>query len=230
MKQLFIRDLMILKKSWKTLILYILIFGITFGLKSPIGTYSFLGIMLPYLFILLILGYNDKYNINKFICSLPVKRKDILKSQFISLYVYYIFSILVSTGIVYIASSLNIFNEFIFPNLTIILLQILVLTILMSIYIPLYYKFGMNKMRIVQFFIVFFTIFAGQFIFSIISYINDNTKSATLDPFLRNIYNIIQYINNSPSYILYILLILLNILIIYIGYTFSKLCFNNKDL
>lgn len=96
---------------------------------------------------------------------LPVKRSEIVKARYLTMYIVY-----VGVTLVYIlsATALHIIkpNLFAIFNFNIIFLGVLVLSLINAVQIPIYYILDLQKSRIISMSIMFITIIAFTFLLS----------------------------------------------------------------
>ena len=217
MKGLIIKDLCVLKNQMKTLLL-VLAFFIIFSIINEDAT--FILFLVPfYMIMILITTFNyDEFNKWDSYCnSLPLSRKEIVKSKYI---LFNATSLIVL--IVGILSSLiipNFIENTTFESLFASIIGVAFgICLLISLLIPFYYKFGTNKGRIMLFLcIVILALIIGMI--------------TSLDIFNnKEIMNLLNSLNNLSIGMITLLLIIVTIIIMTISYYISVRIYKNKEL
>ena len=161
-------------------------------------------------------SYDDLNNSNTYIVALPYTRKTIVKARYvlglISIIEAFIASLFLSLIIPIFNPNMDFITTFISTTAAIIAVILII-----SLIIPFFYKFGVQKGRI----ILFISIMGISLLIGVILSLFENTnlKIAKLFSSLENI----NYI------ILIIIAIIIILLILYISYLFSYKIFKNKE-
>lgn len=217
MKGLIIKDLCVLKNQMKTLLL-VLAFFIIFSIINEDAT--FILFLVPfYMIMILITTFNyDEFNKWDSYCnSLPLSRKEIVKSKYI---LFNATSLIVL--IVGILSSLiipNFIKNTTFESLFASIIGVAFgICLVISLLIPFYYKFGANKGRIMLFLcIVILALIIGMI--------------TSLDIFNnKEILNLLNSLNNLSLGMITLLLIILTSIVMSISYYISVRIYKNKEL
>ena len=217
MKGLIIKDLCVLKNQMKTLLL-VLAFFIIFSIINEDAT--FILFLVPfYMIMILITTFNyDEFNKWDSYCnSLPLSRKEIVKSKYI------LFN---ATSLIVLI--VGILSSFIIPNFienttfeslfASIIGVAFGICLVISLLIPFYYKFGSSKGRIMLFLcIVILALLIGMI--------------TSLDIFNnKEIMNLLNSLNNLSIGMITLLLIIVTIIIMTISYYISVRIYKNKEL
>lgn len=217
MKGLIIKDLCVLKNQMKTLLL-VLAFFIIFSIINEDTT--FILFLVPfYMIMILITTFNyDEFNKWDSYCnSLPLSRKEIVKSKYI---LFNATSLIVL--IVGILSSLiipNFIENTTFESLFASIIGVAFgICLVISLLIPFYYKFGSSKGRIMLFLcIVILALLIGMI--------------TSLDIFNnKELMNLLNSLNNLSLGMITLLLIILTSIVMSISYYISVRIYKNKEL
>ena len=217
MKGLIIKDLCVIKNQMKTLLL-VLAFFIIFSIINEDAT--FILFLVPfYMIMILITTFNyDEFNKWDSYCnSLPLSRKEIVKSKYI---LFNATSLIVL--IVGILSSLiipNFIENTTFESLFASIIGVAFgICLVISLLIPFYYKFGSSKGRIMLFLcIVILALLIGMI--------------TSLDIFNnKELMNLLNSLNNLSLGMITLLLIILTSIVMSISYYISVRIYKNKEL
>lgn len=213
MKGLILKDLLLLKNQMKNLI--IVIIGLSILMMAQ-GSSSFIITIIPvYLLMLYIstFAYDDYNHFDTFACTLPYKRKDIIKAKFI---------LLILSGI--ISSVLLVIITYLFRFFDNSLNQVELLSasfgsigsvlLVASLFTPFIYKYGVQKGRMVVFGLVVAVPLIGGMILKNIQY--DFT-------------NIINYLNSLNVWLIIILALFIISIVLFISYLISCKIYNEKE-
>jgi len=149
MKGLLLKDFYVLKRQGKILLPLMLFYLFyTFATKST----AMLGTMLILLSILMTittLAYDEKANWDKYALSMPVSRKAVVISKYLFSLIMILISLLV---IVPVAVLLTLLTPDIVLNeaLTVLLSITAVATVIFAIQLPIMFKFGVEKGRLLM--------------------------------------------------------------------------------
>ena len=216
MKGLILKDLLTLKNQMRNIMIIIIGFII---LSIMMENYFYIAFIIPFYIVMLVIStfsYDELNNANTYIVALPYNRKTIVKARYYLSLMSIITSLLIGAILSLVTPLLNHDMDFMSTfasSVATIIGVILVISLLM----PCFYKFGVQKGRV----ILFIAIMAVSFLIGIILSLFENStlKIAEFFSALENI----NYIILVAGAILIILLIL------YISYLFSCKIFKNKE-
>lgn len=122
-----------------------------------------------YMIFISLLAYEDKYNADKITGIIPISRKYIIISKYLTAFVTQILAFVFGIIAKYVTDTvLNWYRgdalpvNLQLPNFSVIAICLLITTLCVSIYLPLYYLFGYQKLRIVSLVLFFALFFGGQ--------------------------------------------------------------------
>lgn len=216
MKGLILKDLLILKNQMRNILIVILGFIL---LSIWMENYFYIAFIIPFYIIMLVIStfsYDDLNNSNTYIVALPYDRKTIVKARYvlslISIITAFLIGLILSLVIPMFNSDMDFMSTFASCTAT-ILSVILVIALLM----PFFYKFGVQKGRM----ILFIAIMGISLLIGIILSLFENSNL-----------KIAQFFSNlqQMNYIMLIAIaIIIMLLILYISYLFSCKIYKNKD-
>ena len=208
MKGFIIKDLLNLKKSFQTMIFLFAAFLIfSISMKTPTYLASMITLMLTMTSVSSF-TYDDYSKWEKFGRSLPVTKKQIVLSKYLLTLIMALAGSIISTVSVLIWQAFNS-SANLLENLCIVLVMFSVTLIFTSIAIPLIYKFGVEKYRLIN-----LAIFGGIFL---------------LFMFVFSVYDISQ-IPESDFFVILLCLPVLALLFTGISYTISYRIYDKKEL
>lgn len=209
MVNLVLKDIMIQKKSFLTAVMFAFIMVI--ALQGSLGPGAYMMGAMGIVFVLIAgaFMYDEKSRGDILINSLPLKRKEIVKARYLSLVVFSIIAVVLVyaagtavrlVGFPVSLASLNI------PELSIIFI---LLIFMFSIYIPIYFKYGYVKSRIVNL-VLYITLFGVSGV------ITGVRKAIVENPKDSLTIKLLSILNNIPDWMIgpVILLVLLLLLLI----------------
>mgnify|MGYP001860355985 FL=1 len=216
MKGLILKDLLILKNQMRNILIVILGFIL---LSIWMENYFYIAFIIPFYIIMLVIStfsYDDLNNSNTYIVALPYDRKTIVKARYvlslISIITAFLIGLILSLVIPMFNSDMDFMSTFASCTAT-ILSVILVIALLM----PFFYKFGVQKGRM----ILFIAIMGISLLIGIILSLFENSNL-----------KIAQFFSNlqQMNYIMLIAIaIIIMLLILYISYVFSCKIYKNKE-
>ncbi len=122
-----------------------------------------------YMIFISLLAYEDKYKADKMTGIMPIGRRAIIISKFLTAFVTQILAFVFGIAAKYITETVLSWyrNEALpaalqLPDLSVISICLLITALCVSIYLPLYYLFGYQKLRIVSLVLFFALFFGGQ--------------------------------------------------------------------
>ncbi len=210
MKGLIKKDFLLIKSNLKSFIVIILVFTL-FSMKGEGFDVSFI---LPFIAIMMFIStfsWDEFNNFNAYAITLPIGRRNIVKSKYISAIIFIAIDTIIGLIISYLTTILskNIFDiEAILSNL---FGTILGLSIILAIWLPIVYKFGVEKGRIM----LFVGVFAIVFLCATLSKLFDFTS-------------LINFLNSLDK-VLFIAIPLASIAIMVISYLISVRIYLKKE-
>ncbi|MCB2306779.1 ABC-2 transporter permease [Clostridium estertheticum] len=221
MVNLIIKDILIQKKTIIYALLYAAFMFASFSTIFPsgFGLYVMSPIVITYLYITLAVQYDDKNNSEVILNSLPLKRSDIVISKYISTFVFGIIGIICSTLVGTIGNA-TVHLKFIGSiSLLDIVLVIMSICIFSSIYYPVYFKFGVARMKIftVLIFMIFFIVPMNA-----MRYVTKNPNNFFVQKF-----NL--FVNNTSSLTINSVVLTIGLIIFMISLMISIHIYNNKE-
>lgn len=210
MKGLIKKDFLLLKRNLKYFLIVVIIFTI-FSLDGKTFNVAFIVPFIMMTVFISTFSWDDFNNFNAYAIALPIGRKNIVKSKYISAVILIIISILLGITIS-LSTHVILKNAFDFQTvLSDIAGTILGLVIVLSIWLPSIYKFGVEKGRIM--------LFVGVFLI------------AFLVTIASKIFDFSEFINflNSLENIWFIIVPILTISFLTISYLISKKIYLKKE-
>lgn len=182
MFNLIIKDILIQKKTVLFTFVY-MIFLILF-LKDA----GFISAMVVMTYILVITGFSleEKNKSDIMLNSLPIKRRNIVLAKYISAFIYFgvgIAAYFLTAIVIRLLGSPITMHSVTFEE---IIGALFAITLLNGIYIPILFKVGYTKSRVVIFVMFFLVFFLGAAFTKIISKIQSNIFINTIINFLTN--------------------------------------------
>lgn len=209
------KDILIQKRTLPFLCIFIIIFALNNQINSQ-GSIYIIGVTIGYILTVGALAYDEVYNGNILINSLPITRKNVVFSRYISIFFFTALSLIFLTFMSLIFNLIGISDLKIkYISITDIKTIASTVLILSSIMIPLFLKFGTKLGKLFNF-IVFFMFF------SISSFIMQNKDE-------RLIKNISSFIVNNNGVHLTIISIIILACIYALSMYFSFKIYDNKD-
>lgn len=203
------KDLLLVKKNLKTLIVIAILF-----IFMAIQNIFDLSIVLPVMGLMVFIStfsYDDYNGFNSYVVGMPNGRKNAVKGKYVSSIILGVILLILSVLIFYLSKNFN--NEQISFNdvKSIIMSSLLSICIIISFMYPIIYKFGATNGRI-WIFIIVFLIFG---IFTLLSrFVN-----------LNNVVNIFNQIEQRSL----ILGVIISCLMLLLSYKISLYIYQNKE-
>ncbi|MBX4261899.1 ABC-2 transporter permease [Clostridium estertheticum] len=153
MVNLVLKDILMQKKSTKDLIIAILLNFSIICILQFLGAAS-VYILTPSIFAISLItsscGFGEKNDVDRMINSLPVSRKEIVISKYLSSFVFLIIGIAITVLFSYIIkfSELSHINRFM--NLTDIIIVSIFTVVYISVYLPIYLWLGYIKSQLIN--------------------------------------------------------------------------------
>ncbi|HHW31839.1 MAG TPA: ABC-2 transporter permease [Clostridiaceae bacterium] len=218
MFRLVLKDIVIQKRTFIFALLYIPIMAIAF--QNTVGSMLPAGVIgMIYVLLITACASDDKYNADVMLNSLPIQRKNIVLSKYISVLVYYIIGIAVYLIFSSIVKFLGLPFKLEAIDLADLLLTMFVVFLIYGTYLPVFYKFGYMKSRAVAFILFFGGFF---FIGAVIQFIQKNLDIGVLKEIE------VLFGEGGTAGVLVIFLV---IVLMFAGsYLLSVKLYNNRDL
>ncbi|SKA78156.1 ABC-2 family transporter protein [Caloramator quimbayensis] len=213
MLSLILKDLLIQKKNLIFAFLYIIFIMLSIQSKIMGATLSICICAISYITLSSASAYDDRSNGNIFLNTLPISREKIVLSKYISLFIYAAFTTAIYFIIYIITSSLNLKISLYPVTLEGIIYGLFLVSIMYSLSLPIFFKFGYMKAKWIQF-IIFFLFFGG------ISYIIKFLES--------RFSNILLDFGGSKCLIM-LLIIILSFIILFISYCLSVYFYKRRE-
>ncbi len=216
MKGLILKDLLTLKNQMRNIMIIIIGFII---LSIMMENYFYIAFIIPFYIVMLVIStfsYDELNNANTYIVALPYNRKTIVKARYYLSLMSIITSLLIGAILSLVTPLLNPDMDFMSTfasSVATIIGVILVISLLM----PCFYKFGVQKGRV----ILFIAIMAVSLLIGVILSLFENSTLKIAEFF--------SALENTNYVILIAGAILIILLILYISYLFSCKIFKNKE-
>lgn len=221
MLNLVIKDIVIQKKTFLFVLLYTIFASAAFSSMKPagFGLYVLSPMVITYMLITMAVNYDDKNKSEIVLNSLPLKRDDIVIAKYISIFAFGTVGIICSMLIGFIgkSASLPMFTRSI--SLLDIVSVITSICILGSIFFPVYFKFGVAKMKIFTFLIFMLFFFVPT---TVIDYAFKNPNNILVQKFN-------YFINNTSSLTQNSLILIIALIIFLTSLMVSIRIYNNKE-
>ena len=216
MKGLLLKDLLILKNQMRNVLMVIIGFVI---ISIMMKSYFYIAFVVPFYIVMLIISsfsYDELNNSNTYIIALPFSRKEIVKARYLLCLLSIITSFLIGLLLSIIIPVLN--EEMEFANIfASTLASITGVIFVISLLIPFFYKFGVQKGRVM----LFIAIMTISLLIGIIISLFENSKLN-----IALFFNQLEQINWM---ILILISITIILLILYISYLISYKIYKNKE-
>lgn len=216
MKGLILKDLLTLKNQMRNVMIIIIGFII---LSIMMENYFYISFIIPFYIVMLVIStfsYDELNNANTYIVALPYNRKTIVKARYYLSLISIITALLIGAILSFVTPMLNPNMDFMSTFASSIATIIGVIFVI-SLLMPCFYKFGVQKGRV----ILFIAIMAVSLLIGVILSLfeNSNLKIAEFFSTLENINYVILVVGA----------IFIILLILYISYLFSCKIFKNKE-
>lgn len=154
MFNLIIKDIIIQKKD-KSIFIFILLNVLnTFVLQNNYGVSIFLFFISIYLLAVYANAYDFKYNSELMINSMPVNRRIVVASKYLSVLIFFICAVAITltAGTLFHFANPNLISKVVSINT--IFVELFIVSIYFAIFFPFYYKLGYLKSRWTNFIIM----------------------------------------------------------------------------
>lgn len=151
MKSLILKDLYNIVHNAKSMLLVLLFLAVVFISTSKAESYVFLAAVLCSVMIVTTFSFDANCNWNRYAMIMPVSKKDLVKSKFIVLLIFNIFGSIfgpiVGTIGGLITNKINFTAETLLMQMFMAVIALVIAEIFGSMAIPLVFKFGAEKAR-----------------------------------------------------------------------------------
>lgn len=218
MFNLILKDFLVQKKTLPFLGLYIIVFMFAFQ-SIGAGAFAAIAIAVTYQMVASASNYDEKANSDIIMNSMPLDRKSIVLSKYLSVVLYFV---LATLGYMVFSMILNLIHipiniPTISPkNLVVAFIGVMVMN---GIYYPVYFKMGYIKTRIVSF-ILFFGAFFG--VISLLDLMNDSQSNKILN-------TITTFFNNGTDTQILLMLVGGTLVLLLISYVISVKFYSNRE-
>lgn len=217
MFNLVLKDILIQRKTAFFPLVYAIVFIFMFqSTGNPAMIFVAIPSVVAYMLLMYACGYDDKNKSEMVFNSLPIKRKDIVIAKYLSTVVFVLIGLAIAIGFTTILkfSGYAKFNRFM--GIEDIIGVIASVTILSSIYFPIYFKLGYLKSRYIN---TAFLLAA----FFIPSMLGDFIAEKQTSKF-------VVYLNSQPDWVLGSLILFIAIIAVAVSIYVSIKIYMNKDL
>jgi hypothetical protein len=221
MYNLILKEFLVQKKTLLYGFIYTIFTAYAFGNIMPGGAaiYSLAPYALVYLFVTYSCGYDEKNKTDIIFNSLPVNRVDIVMSKYFAVFFFAAYGIACSAVLGFIGMNAGILKVSRTISINDALIAFSGGMIFASIFYPLYFKFGMVKMKLVNIFLFMLFMFAPSFL----------TEYAAKHPESSVVRNIISLFTNTSAETLKLLLLAIACIVLLISILISIQIYKNKD-
>lgn len=221
MYNLILKEFLVQKKTFIYGLAYTLLAAFFFKDLVPDGgvIYTIAPIAVIYLFVNYSCGYDDKNKADVIFNSLPISRRDIVLSKYISIFFFAAYGIICSAllGFIIIKMGLPYVTRPIFLRDAV---TVLVCGFLFgSVFYPLYFKFGMVKMRILYIFVFMIIMFLPSMIGEYVASHQDNSAVKYVN----------QFITDTPGWIIRALISAVILIAVLTSVCISMKIYRNRE-
>lgn len=191
MLSLMIKDILLLKKTITFSVLYTIFMIFVFSnLDNAAGVFSFCTVAITHILMMSGCALDEKNKSDVILNSLPLNRSVIVGARYLMVIIYMLFTVAIYILTTWAIGLLNLV-----PNLYNISLEgftgaVFASSLLNSIYLPIYFKFGYIKSKIYHF-ILFFGMFFG------INFVATSLVRNTDNPVLQRIEVLFENLSDS---------------------------------
>ncbi|GFZ33569.1 membrane protein [Clostridium zeae] len=211
------KDILVQKRTVLIALLYGAVFTLTFSrTDKPETIFIAVPSVIGYLFVTYACAYDDKNKSDIMLNSLPISRKDIVISKYLSIILYLVIGVCIAFIFTTAVKYLKLGNITRLMNLEDVLGCFISISFLCSIYYPIYFKFGYLKSRYISMFMLLVAFFVPT---AIIEFIGKATNS-----------NILQYLSTVPEGVFEFFIILVLLFMLLISVFSSLKIYLNRDL
>lgn len=221
MYNLILKEFLVQKKMLFFGFIYVIFAAYAFQGIVPNGgaVYTLAPFAVVYILIYYSCGYDDKNKTYIIFNSLPIKREDIVISKYLAIFAFAIYGIACSVLLGSIGFYIGLPNFERLISLEDIAFVMTGGALFASIFYPLYFKFGIIKMKVANIILFMAFMFIPSFIGD---YVNSHPNSAIAK-------SIQELILNTPSFVSKALLVIIVLIIFLISMLISMRIYKSKD-
>lgn len=210
MFNLIIKDLLVQKKSILIAMFYILFFIFVF---QSLGELMFTSAIVAFTYMLVMgaFAFDDRSRADTVLNSLPIRRRNIVLCKYLALFVFVIIGTITYLLMYNVISSLNLSIKAYPITLKGFIGGILAVSVVNSIYFPLFFKLGYTRAKVINM-VLFFSIFFG--VPYLVNFITRNMDKAT-------VFSLINFFNKQSDAVIALSLLLLSFGVLLVSYTIS---------
>jgi hypothetical protein len=209
MRALIYKDIVSLKKALTALVGIVLVLSFVFFTRGQVHLLPLFFVLIPIILVGLFFGKDTLSNVDQYIIPSPVRRSTIVLSRYVIVWAL----AAMGTAIVLIIQLFGKSGTFIIPWYILLPGSFILTSLISAIQMPLMYKFGAEKGRIIFVFLYFV-------VFSLFSYIGENKELLG---------NIVEKISQTNTVTLGTILALLAIIINHASYAISVYIYSSKE-
>jgi ABC-type transport system involved in multi-copper enzyme maturation permease subunit len=220
MFNLILKDILIQKKALVFAFLYSIFMFFVFSQPSlNLFIYSMGAVAISYMLIMTALQADYKNDTITILSSLPVKRSEIVASKYLSMFVFIALSflVLVVVGLLIMVSPLPFSVRY--PKFYDLVIAFLSVGILISVYLPVYFKTGGKYAQVIFIFFFMLMFFGPSILFGYFTKSQDQSLVKTI--MLHTDENLLM---------VYLIAILFTLIILAVSFVISLRIHLNKDL
>jgi len=220
MLNLILKDILIQKKALVFAFLYSIFMFFIFSQPSlNLFIYSMGAVAISYMLIMTAMQADYKNDTITILSSLPVKRSEIVTSKYLSMFVFIALSflVLVIVGLIIMVSPLPFSVRY--PKFYDLVITFFCVGILISVYLPVYFKTGGRYAQVVFIFFFMLMFFGPSTLFGYITKSQEHPLSKTL----------LLYTSENLL-VVYLIAILITLIILAVSFVISLRIYLNKDL
>ena len=224
MFNLLIKDIIVQKKTFWYLLFYIpvlllVLSSTTMAADIATALYATCTCFIGYLLIAGACSYDEQNRSEVFLNSLPIRRKDIVLSKYLSIFVYAVIGLAAGTVIVMINNIFGLGEIVRYPAGKDLLGALCGIVIIGATYYPLYFKLGSIKTRLMNVIVILaiFLIPAG------LMWLVENYSQGTA-------YNLLTRVLSSPDWFQAVVSGVVFLMIFTVSLAGSLMIYENKDI
>lgn len=206
------------KKTIGLSLLFILFFAFTLSEIGPSGLVVNI-LAVTYMLVLGASAVEDKNNSDIMLVSLPIKKSTIVFSKYMSVYFFAFYAVFINFLIYLIVNQFNLSIKVLPFTSDALFFSIIAVTLFCSITLPLIFKYGFLKSRVISI-ILFFVFISGGL--SLVDNLSKNENSI----FSQKIVNLL---NTSSDIQIAVLISIPVVIVLFISYILSLNFYKNRE-
>lgn len=218
MYNLIIKDILIQKKQVVFSIIYLAFILVAFqGMGEamlPMGL-----VALTYMLSMTSCGYEEKNKSDVMLNSLPIKRANIVAAKYISVFVYLVMGIIAYGLFTKIMIMMQVPLKTYPITLEAFIGGFVAVSLMTGIWLPIYFKFGYMKLRVVNFVLFFLFFFGTSFL---TKYFKEKQNSQWVQ-------NIIKFLDSQGDITIALVIIAIVIIFLFISYGLSVKFYSKRE-